>query len=100
MLSEELKNLGLEGDVDESPATLTKYSTDASIFLVRPSVVVFPKTVDDIKKLVKFAAEQKTKGCNISLTARAAGTCMSGGPLTESIVVEFTRYLNNFLELG
>ena len=100
MLLDELKNLQLSGDVDESPTTLEKYSTDASIFLVKPEVVVFPKTVDDIKKLVCFVAEEKTSGRNISLTARAAGTCMSGGPLTESIVVEFTRYFNHFLELG
>ena len=100
MLSQELKNLQLDGDVDQSPATLTKYSTDASIFLVKPEVVVFVKTVDDIKKLVVFVAQEKKNGRNISLTARTAGTDMSGGPLTESIVVEFTKYFNRFLELG
>lgn len=99
MLSEELKNI-IEGDVDDSAGALEKYATDASIFYVKPAVVVFPKTVEDVKKLVRFVAEEKKKGRNISLTARAAGTDMSGGPLTESIVVEFTRYLNNFLELG
>jgi len=30
----------------------------------------------------------------MSLTARAAGTDMSGGPLTDSIVVDFTKYFN------
>ncbi len=108
MLSDEIKNLKLEGDVEDASATLEKYATDASIFYVKPSLVVFPKNSDDIKKLVKFVAEQKTlrlssgqaTGRNLSLTARAAGTDMSGGPLTESIVVEFTRYFNHFLELG
>jgi FAD/FMN-containing dehydrogenase len=100
MLSDEIKKLALEGDVDDSPATLVKYSTDASIFYVKPSVLVFPKSTQDIKKLVLFAAEEKKKGRNISLTARAAGTDMSGGPLTESIVVEFTKYFNHLLELG
>ena len=99
MLSEELKNI-IEGDVDDSAKTLAKYSTDASIFYVRPSVVVFPKSVDDIKALIHFTAQEKKKGRVISLTARAAGTDMSGGPLNESIVVEFTKYLNRFLELG
>jgi len=100
MLSEELKQLQLEGDVDDSPATLQKYSTDASIFYVAPAAVVFPKNTQDIKKLVTFTAKQKKTGRNISLTARAAGTDMSGGPLTESIVVEFTKYCNHLLELG
>src|SRR3989344_1620355 len=100
MLSKEIKNLSLDGDIDDSPVTLEKYSTDASIFLVKPSLVVFPKTTDDIKKLVRFVAEEKTKGRSLSLTARTAGTDMSGGPLTESIVVEFTKYLNHLVELG
>ena len=49
MLSQELKNLQLDGDVDQSPATLTKYSTDASIFLVKPEVVVFVKGMVGLK---------------------------------------------------
>lgn len=100
MLSEEIKEIGFLGDIDDSPETLTKYSTDASIFLVKPDLVVFPKTVEDVKKLVKFVAGQRKTKRHISLTARTAGTCMSGGPLSESIVVEFTRHLNHFIELG
>lgn len=99
MLSEEIKNI-IDGDVDDSPETLLKYSTDASIFFVKPALVVFPKNTNDVKKLVRFVAEQKKNGRKISLTARTAGTCMSGGPLTESIVVEFTKYFNHLLELG
>lgn len=97
MLSEEIKNL-IEGDVDDSEKTLLQYSTDASLFFVKPSVVVFPKSTEDIKALVRFVTEEKKKGRDISLTARAAGTDMTGGPLTESIVVEFTRYFNHLLE--
>lgn len=99
MPSEEIKNL-IDGEVDDSPETLLKYSTDASIFFVKPSLVIFPKNVEDIKKLVRFATEEKRKGRNISLTARSAGTDMTGGPLTESVVVEFTKYFNHLLKLG
>jgi FAD/FMN-containing dehydrogenase len=100
MLSEEIKNLGLEGDIDETTATLAQYSTDASLFYVTPELVVFPKTVEDIKKLVLFVAGEKKKGRTISLTARSAGTDMTGGPLTESIVLSFTKYFNHLIELG
>ncbi len=99
MLTEEIKKL-IEGDVDDSPETLKEYSTDASLFFVKPVIVVFPKSVEDIKKLVKFVAEEKKNGRDISLTARSAGTDMTGGPLTESIVVSCTRYLNHFIEMG
>ena len=35
----------------------------------------------------------------VNLTARSAGTDMSGGPLTESVVVEFTKYFNHIKEV-
>lgn len=98
MLYEEIRNI-IKGDADNSPKTLLQYSTDASLFFVKPTLVVFPKNVEDIKKLVRFVSEEKKKGRDISLTARSAGTDMTGGPLTESIVVEFTRYFNHLLEL-
>lgn len=98
-LKDEIKKL-IDGDVDDSEETLNTYSTDASIFCVKPSLVVFPKSAEDIKKLVKFTTAQKKKGRNISLTARSAGTDMTGGPLSESIVLVFTKYLNHLLEIG
>lgn len=99
MLSDEIKKF-LKGDVLTDDATLEKYSQDASIFKVRPEVVVLPKDVEDIKKLVKFAADEKKKGKNISLTARSAGTDMGGGPLNDSIIVDFTKHFNRIKEVG
>ncbi|OGD30673.1 hypothetical protein A3A18_01765, partial [Candidatus Azambacteria bacterium RIFCSPLOWO2_01_FULL_44_84] len=37
---------------------------------------------------------------DLSLTARSAGTDMSGGPLNESIIVEFNKYFNHIREVG
>jgi FAD/FMN-containing dehydrogenase len=81
-------------------ATLGKYSEDYSIFKVKPRVVVFPKDEEDVKVLVKFAAEKKAKGEPISLTGRSAGTDMSGGPLNNSVIVEFAKYFNHIRELN
>lgn len=65
------------------PKILEEHSQDASIFKVMPKYVSFPKNADDIKELVKYAKENGE-----SLTVRAAGTDMTGGPLSESIVVD------------
>jgi FAD/FMN-containing dehydrogenase len=92
-LAEHIKTI-FSGDVDDSDATLTKYSHDASLFSVRPSVVVFPKDSGDIQKLVRFVNENAGQYPGISITARAAGTCMAGGPLSHSIVLDTTRYMN------
>lgn len=68
---------------------LEKYSTDASLFKVTPTAVAFPKSSEDIKTLVR---EAKEKG--LSLTMRAAGSDMSGGPLNDGIVADTTKYMN------
>jgi len=48
VIAEELKKV-LSGEVASDEKTLTEYSHDASLFEVRPEVVVFPKNVEDIK---------------------------------------------------
>src|SRR3989338_6901312 len=101
-LGEELRKVLRPEQVDESSDTLEKNSRDASLFVLRPEVVVHPKDADDIKKLVHFVAEKKKADphSKISLTARAAGTDMSGGQLTSSIVVDTTAHLNRLIEVG
>lgn len=95
LLSEDLKNV-IKGDVETDEKALTEYSTDASLFTVAPRVVVFPKDVEDVKAVVQYIAEHKKNGKEISLTARSAGTDMSGGPLNEGVIMVFTRYMNEF----
>jgi FAD/FMN-containing dehydrogenase len=99
MLADEIKEF-FHGDVAADDATLTTYSRDYSVFKVRPQVVVFPKDVDDIKNLVKFVSQKKAAGEDISITGRSAGTDMTGGPLSQSIIISFTKYFNHIIEIG
>lgn len=82
---------GFTGHVDTSDETLARYSEDTSLFRIRPQAVVYPRTVNDLSVLVQFVKQYPGE---LSLTARSAGTDMSGGPLTNSIVVDFLRYFN------
>lgn len=86
----------LDGDVFSDEKTRAAYSKDASLFEVIPQVVVAPKHVEDVKALVRFAAEHE----NISLTARSGGTGMDGGALTESVVVDFKKYFTKIGEIN
>ena len=95
-LPDDIANL-IKGDVADDAETLAKYSRDTSIFERRPALVVFPKSADDVVKIVKYVAEARTRGENISIAARAAGTDMTGGPLTDSIALVFTKYMNQVL---
>ena len=94
MIASELKKV-LKGETADDNETLTKYSRDASLFEVRPAAVVFPKDVEDVKSLVRFVKERKQSLNNLSLTVRSGGTDMSGGPLSESIIVDFVRHFNH-----
>ncbi len=88
-----------QGDIDNSEKTLKKYSRDASLFEIRPKVVMFPKNSDDIKYLVQWVNQNKQNNPNLSITARSAGTDMSGGAIGNSIIIDFTRYMNEVKEV-
>jgi FAD/FMN-containing dehydrogenase len=96
--TENLKKI-FKGEIEQDEKTLEKYSHDASLFEVVPEIVVFPKDREDIESLVRFVVENKKSDPSISLTSRSAGTCMSGGPLNESIILDTTRYLNNIISV-
>lgn len=93
-LLSELKKI-IKGDVLTDEQTLTEFSHDASLFEVKPQVVVYPKDVKDVEALVKFASENKKNNPSLSLTARAAGTDMGGGAINDSIIVNFQKYFNH-----
>lgn len=97
-LSGKLKPL-IIGDVLNDEQTLEKYSHDASIFEVKPQVVVFPKEVEDIKAIVKFVNENKKNDPTLSITPRSGGTDMSGGPLNNSIILSFEKYFNKIISV-
>lgn len=90
-LLEELKKF-IKGDVLSDDETLSTYSHDASLFEVKPQVVVYPKDDEDVQNLVKFTAKHKKEYPKLSLTGRSAGTDMGGGSINESIIVAFGKY--------
>lgn len=95
-IKQSLANL-IEGEVKDDVVTLEINSEDTSIFHITPSCVAYPKDTEDIKALVRFAGEHPGE---LTLTARAAGTDMSGGPLTSSVVVSFTEYFNKIISVN
>src|SRR6266540_3264080 len=80
------------GNVKNNSATLAAYSHDASIFEVRPQAVVQPQNTHQLQKLVKFVADHKRDHPELSLTARSAGTDMSGGAVNDSIIVSMEKF--------
>jgi FAD/FMN-containing dehydrogenase len=109
-LAEELKKV-MRGEVEDTPAALEKYARDASLFYVKPEVVARPLDAQDVGAAVKFVtahqgstfaqgSQGRTFTPRLSLTARSAGTDMSGGPLNDSIILDMTAHLNRLIEVG
>ncbi len=85
----------ISGDVSDSAEDIEKFSHDASLFELRPQLVASPKTSEDIQELVKYVAQSKSHHPDLSLTARSGGTCMSGGSINKSIIVDMNKYLTS-----
>ena len=93
-----LRQVGFKGEIDDTDDTRNFYSHDASLFEIKPSVVVFPQDVADVSLLIKLTAEQKKHDKDLSITARSAGTDMSGGAINESVIVDFNRHFTKIIE--
>lgn len=90
----------IQGEVEDAPEILENYSHDASLFEVKPVVVVAPKDTADVRAVVKYVAEHKAANPELSVTARSAGTDMSGGAINDSIIVDFTRHFTAIHEVS
>jgi len=104
-LKEQIRKF-FKGEVEDDEEVLLKYSRDASIFEVRPKLVLFPLDSEDVKNLVRWVSENKDKykddelnrdWKNLSITCRCAGTDMSGGAIGESLILDFTRHMNKLV---
>lgn len=81
----------VRGKVLEDESSRAARSTDASIFRVVPAAVFIPEDATDLANAVRAVHLRAEAGEKVSLTARAGGTCMSGGSLTESIQVDCAK---------
>ena len=89
-----------KGEITSAEADLEKYSRDASLFKIKPQLVVIPQDVEDIKNLVKFVSDHKSENSGLALTVRSGGTDMTGGALSESIIVDVAKHINRLKEVG
>ena len=93
-LAKELRAV-VRGEVEDSKEPLLRCSRDWSLFQVTPKAVVFPKDERDIESLVSFATQN-----HIPLTCRSGGSDMTGGPLSDSVVLDMQKHFRDIQEIG
>lgn len=81
----------IQGTLTTDKESLDTASTDWSLFKIMPSAVATPHSVDDIKKIVEFVSQKKKEFPELSITARSAGTDMTGGPLNSGLILDMKK---------
>lgn len=85
----------ITGEVLDDEYSLGMYATDASIYQIKPIVVILPKDEGDVKKAVEIARNHKVK-----ILPRGGGTSLAGQTVGDAVVLDFSKYMNGILELN
>ena len=91
----QLLSTQLDGTLFLDDTIRTLYATDASAYREMPLAVAIPSTVEDLKKLIAFAKNEKT-----SLIPRTAGTSLAGQVVGNGIVVDVSKNFTQILEFN
>ncbi len=89
----------LKGDATLAEFDRERVARDTSLFYVKPEIVVYPRVAPDISAVLTYVSQKKSEGFDIAVSMRAAGTCMTGGPLCYSIVIDTTKYMNHVTDV-
>ena len=65
------------------------YATDASLYQIEPIGVVIPRTIDDVAKAARIAADE-----GVAIVPRGAATSLSGQTVGKALIFDFSKYLN------
>jgi len=90
-----LRTLLPKGQVFTDRASLIAYEVDAGMDKGVPEGVVFPKTADEVARVVAWAEKY-----HVPLIGRGAGTGLSGGAVADrgGVIVEFS-HMNHILDV-
>jgi FAD/FMN-containing dehydrogenase/Fe-S oxidoreductase len=90
-IKDDLRGL-VRGDVRCDDVFLQLFSTDASIYEIKPLAIVRPRALADIVATVQYAAENR-----LPIFPRGAGTGLAGESLGRGLVLDFSRYMRGIL---
>lgn len=92
-----LAGSGFKGDISQTAADRNVFATDNSIYQVEPAGILFPKDIDDLKRIAKALA--RPEFLSVTIAPRGGGTGTNGQSLTTGIVVDCSRHMNRILEI-
>ncbi|PZR72061.1 MAG: FAD-binding oxidoreductase, partial [Chthoniobacterales bacterium] len=84
----------IEGEVRFDPGSRAIYATDSSNYRQPPIGVTIPKSIDDVIAIVAACRQYAAP-----LLSRGGGTSLAGQCCNHAVVMDFSKYLHNMLEL-
>ena len=85
----------ISGEIRFDRISRALYSTDASVYQIRPLGVAIPKTRQDLIRIVETCRKHR---CPI--TMRGGGTSQAGQAIGEGLMVDISKYYNRVLEVN
>lgn len=89
----------LLGQVTDAAEVLERFSTDASIYQAVPQAVVYPRNTADVRRSVLMALERSAAGKPLPITARGAGTDLTGAAVGEGLAIVFPAHMNKVFDM-
>ena len=95
---EALRAQAFSGDLNPDYANRTVLATDNSIYQVLPQGVLYPRDTADLVKIAQLSQQPEFHA--IVLSPRGGGTGTNGQSLTDGLVVDTSKYMNQILEIN
>ncbi len=93
-----LKQNGFPGDLNPDYANRIVLSTDNRIYQMLPQGVLYPRSTEDLVLIAKLADEARF--AEVKLSARGGGTGTNGQSLTDGLIVDVSKHMNQVLEIN
>ena len=93
-LAEELRTK-IEGEVLFDEMSRLIYSTDASLYQIKPLGVILPRSDQEILKTIQIAAKY-----GVPVLPRGGGTSLAGQTVLAGLVIDCSKYLNKIEEIN
>lgn len=85
----------VKGEVRFDAGSRAIYAEDASNYRLIPIGVVIPKSMDDVVEAIRACREY-----GAPIVSRGAGTSMAGQTCNVAIVIDFSKYLDQIIEIN
>lgn len=88
----------ISGEVCTRDDVRSALASDGGVLEIKPEMVIYPRTTNDIRKIARFAWQLSEKGHVLPLTIRGAGTDPTGAAIGRGVSIVTTAHMNKLFE--